>query len=134
MTLSTLAQGGHLAPKKGKVVKGENTVSLGAQETISRVTGQCGLRFATNFAGRMKVNANRDESSPYAAMFAAQDVATRCCEIALCYWRNKTPGRSAQSALRALSGGGMHIGRIEDVTPVRTNSTRRKGGRRGCRM
>lgn len=26
----------------------------------------------------MKVKADRDESSPYAAMLAAQDVATRC--------------------------------------------------------
>ena len=28
--------------------------------------------------GGMKVKADRDESSPYAAMLAAQDVATRC--------------------------------------------------------
>jgi small subunit ribosomal protein S14e len=30
------------------------------------------------FLGGMKVKADRDESSPYAAMLAAQDVATRC--------------------------------------------------------
>jgi len=35
-------------------------------ETIVRVTGG------------MKVKADRDESSPYAAMLAAQDVAERC--------------------------------------------------------
>ena len=29
----------------------------------------------------MKVKADRDESSPYAAMLAAQDVATRCKEV-----------------------------------------------------
>lgn len=29
-------------------------------------------------SGGMKVKADRDESSPYAAMLAAQDVATRC--------------------------------------------------------
>jgi ribosomal protein S11 len=28
--------------------------------------------------GGMKVKADRDESSPYAAMLAAQDVAVRC--------------------------------------------------------
>jgi len=28
----------------------------------------------------------------------------------------------------------MKIGRIEDVTPVPTDSTRRKGGRRGRRL
>lgn len=29
----------------------------------------------------MKVKADRDESSPYAAMLAAQDVAARCKEL-----------------------------------------------------
>jgi len=29
-------------------------------------------------AGGMKVKADRDESSPYAAMLASQDVAQRC--------------------------------------------------------
>jgi ribosomal protein S11 len=41
------------------------------RETISRVTGG------------MKVKADRDESSPYAAMLAAQDVATRCKELGI---------------------------------------------------
>ena len=31
-----------------------------------------------NHVGGMKVKADRDESSPYAAMLAAQDVAQRC--------------------------------------------------------
>jgi ribosomal protein S11 len=31
-----------------------------------------------NRVGGMKVKADRDESSPYAAMLAAQDVAVRC--------------------------------------------------------
>jgi ribosomal protein S11 len=31
----------------------------------------------------MKVKADRDESSPYAAMLAAQDVATRCKELGI---------------------------------------------------
>ena len=41
------------------------------RETICRVTGG------------MKVKADRDESSPYAAMFAAQDVAARCKELGI---------------------------------------------------
>lgn len=31
-----------------------------------------------NHPGGMKVKADRDESSPYAAMLASRDVATRC--------------------------------------------------------
>ena len=84
----------------------------------------------------MKVKADRDESSPYAAMLAAQDVATRCKEVGINALHiklratggtsTKTPGPGAQSALRALARSGMAIGRIEDVTPVPTDSTRRK--------
>ena len=80
------------------------------RETIARVTGG------------MKVKADRDESSPYAAMLAAQDVAARCKEIGITALhvklratggnRTKTPGPGAQSALRALARSGMKIGRI----------------------
>lgn len=33
--------------------------------------------------GGMKVKADRDEASPYAAMLAAQDVAERCKAVSL---------------------------------------------------
>ena len=84
----------------------------------------------------MKVKADRDESSPYAAMLAAQDVAARCREVGITALHiklratggtgTKTPGPGAQSALRALARSGMRIGRIEDVTPIPTDCTRRK--------
>merc|ERR1719470_43684 len=105
---------------------------ISGKETISRVTGG------------MKVKADRDESSPYAAMLAAQDVVTRMKEIGITAVhiklratggnRTKTPGPGAQSALRALARSGMKIGRIEDVTPIPSDCTRRKGGRRGRRL
>ncbi|KAH0882871.1 hypothetical protein HID58_058967 [Brassica napus] len=70
----------------------------------------------------MKVKADRDESSPYAAMLAAQDVAQRCKELGITAMhvklratggnKTKTPGPGAQSALRALARSGMKIGRI----------------------
>jgi ribosomal protein S11 len=53
---------------------GSQANSLGdssGRETITRVTGG------------MKVKADRDESSPYAAMLAAQDVAVRCKELGI---------------------------------------------------
>jgi hypothetical protein len=69
-------------------------------------------------------------------MLAAQDVAVRCREVGITALHiklratggtgTKTPGPGAQSALRALARAGMRIGRIEDVTPVPTDSTRRK--------
>ncbi len=70
----------------------------------------------------MKVKADRDEASPYAAMLAAQDVAERCKAIGINALHiklratggvgTKTPGPGAQSALRALARAGMRIGRI----------------------
>lgn len=105
---------------------------LSGKETIARVTGG------------MKVKADRDESSPYAAMLAAQDVAAKCKEVGITAvhikiratggTKTKTPGPGGQSALRALARSGLRIGRIEDVTPVPSDSTRRKGGRRGRRL
>jgi small subunit ribosomal protein S14e len=46
----------------------------------------------------------------------------------------KTPGPGAQSAIRALARNGIKIGRVEDVTPIPTDSTRRGHGRRGRRL
>jgi small subunit ribosomal protein S14e len=70
----------------------------------------------------MKVKADRDESSPYAAMLAAQDVAAKCKELGINALHvklratggtgTKTPGPGGQAALRALARAGMRIGRI----------------------
>ena len=94
--------------------------------------------------GGMKVKADRDESSPYAAMLAAQDAAEKVKGLGITALhiklrgtggsKTKSPGPGAQSALRALARTGLKIGRIEDVTPVPSDSTRRKSGRRGRRL
>jgi ribosomal protein S11 len=63
------------------------------RETISRVTGG------------MKVKADRDESSPYAAMLAAQDVALRCKELGITALHVKiraTGGMKPHSSSRTL--------------------------------
>ncbi len=46
----------------------------------------------------------------------------------------RTPGPGAQAAIRMLARHGFRIGRIEDVTPVPHDGTRRPGGRRGRRV
>eukprot|EP00919_Chromeraceae_sp_WS-2016_P048171 GHVR01114130.1.p1 GENE.GHVR01114130.1~~GHVR01114130.1.p1 ORF type:complete len:151 (+),score=43.18 GHVR01114130.1:159-611(+) len=113
-------------------------------DTFIHVTDISGRETLVRITGGMKVKADRDESSPYAAMMAAQDVAVRCKELgvtalhiklrAVGGTRTKSPGPGAQSALRALARNGMKIGRIEDVTPIPTDCTRRKAGRRGRRL
>ena len=47
---------------------------------------------------------------------------------------DKAPGPAAQSALRAIARNGIRIGRIEDVTPIPTDTTRRRCGRKGRRL
>mmetsp|Transcript_16297 Transcript_16297/g.26562 ORF Transcript_16297/g.26562 Transcript_16297/m.26562 type:complete len:153 (+) Transcript_16297:81-539(+) len=113
-------------------------------DTFVHVTDISGRETLVRVTGGMKVKADRDESSPYAAMLAAQDVAARLKELGVTALhiklratggsKTKTPGPGAQSALRALARAGMLIGRIEDVTPVPHDSTRRKGGKRGRRL
>ena len=43
-------------------------------------------------------------------------------------------GPGAQAAIRARTRAGMSITRIEDVTPIPHDGTKKKGGRRGRRV
>ena len=132
-----------------KVVEGEDIFAVAHlfasfNDTFVHVTDLSGRETLVRVTGGMKVKADRDESSPYAAMLAAQDVAARCKELGVTALhikvrgtggnKSRSPGPGAQSALRALARNGLKIGRIEDVTPVPTDSTRRKSGRRGRRL
>lgn len=130
--------------RQGERVWGVAHIFASFNDTFVHVTDLSGKETLVRVTGGMKVKADRDESSPYAAMLAAQDVAVRCKELGVNALhiklratggnRTKTPGPGAQSALRALARAGLKIGRIEDVTPIPTDSTRRKGGRRGRRL
>ncbi|GAB4821320.1 hypothetical protein N2152v2_008366 [Parachlorella kessleri] len=132
------------ATREGELVWGVCHIFASFNDTFVHVTDLSGKETLVRVTGGMKVKADRDESSPYAAMLAAQDVAARCKELGVNALhiklratggnRTKTPGPGAQSALRALARSGLKIGRIEDVTPIPTDSTRRKGGRRGRRL
>jgi small subunit ribosomal protein S14e len=50
----------------------------------------------------MKVKADRDESSPYAAMLAAQDVAVRCKELGITALHIKIRATGGTFALHSL--------------------------------
>ncbi|CAM9203829.1 unnamed protein product, partial [Ectocarpus fasciculatus] len=113
-------------------------------DTFVHITDLSGRETLCRITGGMKVKADRDEASPYAAMLAAMDAAEKAKNLGVTAIhvkmratggnRTKTPGPGAQSALRALARAGLKIGRIEDVTPIPTDSTRRKGSRRGRRL
>ena len=113
-------------------------------DTFIHVTDVSGRETLSRVTGGMMVKADRDESSPYAAMLAVKHVAIRCKELGVTALhvklratggiKSKSPGPGAQQALRALAREGMRIGRIEDVTPIPTDTTRRGHGRRGRRL
>ncbi|KAA6393314.1 MAG: putative 40S ribosomal protein S14 [Streblomastix strix] len=132
------------ALKAGEIRFGVCHIFASFNDTFIHVTDISGRETICRITGGMKVKADRDESSPYAAMMAAQDVVAECQKknINALHIRirgvggtqSKQPGPGAQSALRALARGGIKIGRIEDVTPIPTDSTRKKGSRRGRRL
>ena len=113
-------------------------------DTFIHVTDLSGRETYARVTGGMKVKTDREESSPYAAMLAAQDVYARLKQLGVTAIHIKlrgkggsdtrTPGPGAQTAMRALARLGLKIGRIEDVTPIPTDSTRKAGGRRGRRL
>ncbi len=112
--------------------------------TIIHITDLTGAETVSRASGGMVVKADREKPSPYAAMLAASRVATEAMDKGITALHikvrapgghgPKTPGPGAQAAIRALARAGFIIGRIEDVTPLPHDTTRRPGGRRGRRV
>ncbi|RLF81570.1 30S ribosomal protein S11 [Thermococci archaeon] len=112
--------------------------------TIIHITDLTGAETISKWSGGMVVKADRDESSPYAAMIAARRAAEEAMEKGINGVhikvrapggsRSKNPGPGAQAAIRALARAGLRIGRVEDATPIPHDGTRAKGGRRGRRV
>ncbi|KAK0207817.1 40S ribosomal protein S14, partial [Armillaria fumosa] len=136
-------------PKKSKAPKEETTISLGPQiaegelifgvayifasfnDTYVHVIDLRGKETICCVTSGVKVKADRDESSPYVAMLAAQDVTVQCHKVGITALHIKvhasdgigtrTPGHGAQCALWALAHARMKIGHIEDVTLIPTD-------------
>jgi len=109
--------------------------------TIVHITDLTGAETVARVSGGMVVRADREKPSPYAAMIAANRAAQQAMARGIVAIHikvrapgghgPKTPGPGAQAAIRALA---RIIGRIEDVTPIPHDTTRRPGGRRGRRV
>ena len=112
--------------------------------TIVTATDLSGAETLAWSSGGRVVDADRDEGKPYAAMQAAIEVAKALKEAGITAImvrlrgpggnKSKTPGPGAQAVVRMLARSGLRILRIEDVTPLPTDSIRKKGGRRGRRV
>ncbi len=112
--------------------------------TMIHMTDLSGGETVAISSGGIHVNADRYESSPFAAMKAANQVVeiAKTKGFAGFHIRvravggvgSRVPGPGAQAAIRALARGGFKIGRIDDVTPIPHDTTRKKGGKRGRRV
>ena len=112
--------------------------------TIIHITDLTGAETASISSGGVHVTADRYESSPFAAMKASNAVveAAKTKGFTSLHIKvravggvgSRVPGPGAQAAIRALARGGFKIGRIDDVTPIPHDTTRRKGGKRGRRV
>ena len=90
------------------------------------------------------VKAGKDKGGQFAATRSAERLADalRDKEFTELIVKYRAPGGNlsnntgpgAQAAIRALTRAGMTISRIEDVTPIAHDGTKKKGGRRGRRV
>ena len=113
-------------------------------DTIITATDISGAETLAWASGGMMVKSSREEGKPYAAMQAAQKVVNELKEKGVDTVHikirapggngSKTPGGGAQAVVRTVARMKVRVGRIEDVTPIPTDSMKRKGGRRGRRV
>ncbi len=133
-----------MSSAKGKKRWGIAHIYASFNNTLIIITDLTGAETIARASGGMVVKADRDKPSPWAAMQAA----TRAAKIALEKgivgvhvkvrapggYGSKTPGPGAGPAIRALVRAGLMVDRIEDVTPLPTDTIRKPGGRRGRRV
>ncbi len=130
--------------KKGKPRTAIIHVFSSKNDTIITATDLSGAETLAWASGGMIVKADREEGRPYAAMQAALKVVTTLKDKGISHVHIrirapggvglKTPGPGAQAVVRTIARTGVRITRIEDVTPLPTDSMKRKGGRRGRRV
>ena len=132
------------APKKRKEKWGIAHIYSSKNNTIITITDLSGAETIARGSGGTQVKADREEGSPYAAMKLAFELGDKVKEKGITGLhikvrapgghKAKTPGSGAQAAIRALARSRIRIGKIEDVTPTPTDTTKRPGGRRGRRV
>ena len=130
--------------KEGKEKWGIAHIYSSYNNTIVHITDVTGAETIAISSGGHHVTADRYESSPFAAMKASNAVVeiARTRGVTSLHIRvravggvgSRVPGPGAQAAIRALARGGFKIGRIDDVTPIPHDTTRKKGGKRGRRV
>lgn len=121
-------QSGKAAGKK-RVVKvdsiGEAHISATFNNIIISLTNTSGQVIAWSSAGKMGFRGSK-KNTPYAAQLAAQDCAKIAHDAGLRKVKVfvKGPGAGRESAIRTLSGAGIIVTEIMDITPMPHNGCR----------
>ena len=112
--------------------------------TLILITDLSGAETIAKASGGMVVKADRDKPSPWAAMQAAMRAAREALAKGIIGVHvkvrapggsgSKTPGPGAGPAIKALVRAGLMVSKIEDVTPIPSDTIRKPGGRRGRRV
>lgn len=133
-----------MSEKKSKIRWGIAHIYSSRNNTIVHITDITGAETIARYSGGMITNKDREKGEPFPAMLAAKKAAEEAMAKGINGVhikvrapggiKQKSPGKGAQPAIRALARAGLRIGKIEDVTPIPHDSCRKPGGRRGRRV
>lgn len=117
------------AVAKKRVVKvdavGEAHINATFNNIIISLTNITGQVISWSSAGKMGFRGSK-KNTPYAAQLAAQD----CAKVAHAAGLRKVkvfvkgPGAGRESAIRTISGAGIEVSEIMDITPIPHNGCR----------
>lgn len=116
---------------KKAAARGQVFIQSTFNNTIVTITDGEGNSFGWASAGTVGFKGTK-KGTPFAAQVAASNVARRAAEAGM---RKvdifvKGPGSGRETAIRAISGSGLEVGAIRDVTSVPHNGCRPKKRRR----
>jgi small subunit ribosomal protein S11 len=117
------------AAAKKRVVKveavGQAHINATFNNIIISLTNNAGQVISWSSAGKMGFRGSK-KNTPYAAQLAAQDCGKVAHDAGLRKVKVfvKGPGAGRESAIRTLSGVGIEISEIMDITPIPHNGCR----------
>jgi Ribosomal protein S11 len=101
--------------REGEDVFGVAHIFASFNDTFVHVTDLSGRETLVRVTGGMKVKKDSDESSPYAAMLAAQDVSERC-KVRLASEAGRLGRWSSSALLRDTGEQGCQVGSVCSAT------------------
>ena len=115
--------------KKKKIVKVEAIGQAHIQSTFNNIiialTNNTGQVISWSSAGKKGFRGSK-KNTPYAAQVAAEDCSKEAFELGLRKVKVfvKGPGGGRESAIRTISGAGIEVTEIVDITPMPHNGCR----------